>query len=231
MSLLEILKTKLAADQRDAQSQYAELVRRLAEGCGGPSEKAAREILERAGKTPADLESDVNRLDERLSLAAELAHLAGLQQQVGALEEEIRRHDTKLHEAQSEHSAAVGPLVNRLRGMRDQLRSEGAVRQRLRDTAPEAMRARWSGLQQEISKADRRAASLRHDIEYRKSQVVSGAHEMQSVSEFRHNELAHEIEQHRKLILQLEGQLAEAERTLAGLQASEAALMEAMLKP
>lgn len=141
------LMTKVSqlAGAREAEraARYRELVLEVADG-GEPDPNATVDILEAAGKTPSDLQSDLRTIQNRRRLAADVEAGKVAANERLIIPQQIEEANAVLAAAQQTHRATVGPLQAELQRL---LTVEAAGRTAgtdLEKTAPEAMKTKLS---------------------------------------------------------------------------------------
>lgn len=135
MTLIERLKTMMAAREQRAIATFEELAAELARGTEPPIERVQK-ILAESGRSVDDLAQVVEREKAKSQARQQIAEGERAAIALQQVEGEISKHDRALSEAREKHGKAVTPLIAR----RDQLKATVSTgqqaRQRLLQSPP-----------------------------------------------------------------------------------------------
>lgn len=225
------LTTQIEKRQQDKRALYEALVVQCANGAE-PDPTKADAILKEAGMDVAKLQDDVERLQERRTLAATLAREPSIEQELGSIEKELAAAANELEKHQSAHNQAVNPLLaERERLLAERLDLHRA-RARLLELAPPEVRnelksipQRQARLREKLRAADSDLQRFGADLQNYEHQhqdrptllpVVTRHEEERRAAEFRERS-ERAIERAKERIRELQTQLRETTEREAAL--------------
>ena len=229
--MLTELLSELETRKKSREADFWATVRKLAAG-----EKVTPAVVERlladCGRTPADLKTAVERMQQRRQWFEVVAGVGALEQEQAAIRQRIAAEDRKLEEAEQAHTDATVPLHARLEQIQTAMREAHAARQRLMDTCP------YADLTAELADVLRRVAALRtrlyelcHTARECESLAQADLEQVQCEGGRRADYWRAKAEEHRRRAEGARAELPAVEAEIAKLEREEAALCERMVHP
>lgn len=157
--LSELLET-LSERAAKRTAEYAGIVRQLAAGTKVRPE-VIEAAMEGAGKSPADLAADVERIEKRRVAAAIVAGSEDLRREREAIEERIRAADAELALANERHAQTTGPLIVRSNAIRDALSQSEAAKRELQATCDDSIATERADVRRKLDRLVPHVAELR----------------------------------------------------------------------
>jgi hypothetical protein len=172
MKILESLRKKLAARDRDAATSYAAMVAKIASGGKEPAIETVAETLREASKTADNLEEDVARRARRMELVAAVARRDALKTRESALLEQIRAADAELEEADRRHTDVVIPLSDEIAAIQIEIRKTVDAAAELEQTADAALQSEIEEIRAEREECRLRTIALKEEREGKQAERV-----------------------------------------------------------